>query len=338
MIKIDPLLPTDSARIQELISWQESLPCTGTSAQLSGLTFWQHWLPCNWHLFPSAYVAKEDGAVIGLIALSSLGKSASCWRIDHLVVHPDHRGRGLATELLRYVFALFGGQGVGQFVAYASDANSSALRLLGSCGFKRAAKLTAFTTTNTAKSTSPNEHATQTGLIKATSEDSNGLFQLFQDVLPPDIRIVFNYVLDDFKVIDSPTYNKVRNKLIAPQHQYWLWKDPQRQTITSAMKLSLDREGNAQLEFAVHPGWKHQASDFVAACLQQLKHIDGVRNAVACIFDFDSQLITAATASGMETIGHYCLLTREHWVRAKKEKRASISVPSIAKPAINFPI
>jgi GNAT superfamily N-acetyltransferase len=337
MIKIDLLLPTDNARVQELLSWEETIPCTNSSAPLRGLTFWQHWLPCNWHLFPSVYVAREDGVAIGLIALSSLGKSASCWRINHLVIHPEHRGRGLATELLRYVFALFGGQGVGHFLTHTSDTNSSALRLLGSCGFKRAAKLTAFNSP-TAGNIIVSSTTVQTDLLKATSADSRGLFQLFQDVLPTDIRVVFDYVPADFTIVDSPAYNKIRKKLVVPQPQYWLWKDTQRQVITSAMKLSLDQQGNAQLEFAVHPGWKDQASDFVAACLQQLKQMGEVKNIATCVFDFDSQLTSALVANGMETAGHYCLLTREHWVRAKKVKRAGLGVPSIAKPAINFPI
>jgi L-amino acid N-acyltransferase YncA len=298
------------------------------------LTFWQHWLPCNWHLFPSTYVAKEDGAVIGLITLSSMGKSASCWRIDHLVVHPEHRGRGLAAELLHYVFALFGGQGVSHFIAYATDENSAALRLFGSCGFRRAAKLTVLSLTGGLSGAGGDISTMQSGLYQATAADYRGLFQLFQDVLPPDIRIVFGYTPNDFKVIDSPNYNKVCNKLFVPQPQYWLWKDPQRQAITSAVKVTFDREGrNARLEFAVHPGWKHQTSDFVVTCLRQLKYRHGLNNVTACVYDFDSQLAEALKANGMQILRHCCLFTREHWVRAKKPKRMAVAVPSIAKPA-----
>lgn len=342
MIKIDFLLPTDYPRIQELLAHEEQAPCGALPSQLPyrGLTFWQHWLPCNWHLFPSAYVAREDGAVIGLIVLSSMGRSRSCWRIDHLVVHPDHRGRGLAAELLRYVFALFGGQGISHFVAYTADENSAALRLFGSCGFKRAAKLTVFNSGNVAGlgSGASTGGVPTNALHNATAADSRGLFQLFQDVLPPDIRIVFAYVPEDFAIVDSAKYNRIRQKFSGLQTEYWLWQDEQRQVVTSAVKVNSDRQGNARLEFAVHPGWRHQAGDFVRACLQQLKHSFGLKNVVACVFDFDSPVAEALQSNGMESAGHFCLLTREHWVRAKKVKRASVGVPAIAKPAINFPI
>jgi GNAT superfamily N-acetyltransferase len=335
MIKINPLLPIDHARVQQLLSYEEELlPGSSVSAEFSGRTFWQHWLPCNWHLFPSAYVAKEDGAVIGVIALSRIGKSASCWRIDHLVIHPEHRGRGLAVELLRYVFAMFGGQGISHFIAYVSEANSNGLRLFGSCGFRRAARVMAFNLDLQQSLPQSKIANIQSELCQATSSDYTGLFQLFQDVLPTDLRLVFDYTPDDFKIIDSPTYNKVRNKLSAAQSKYWLWKDSQRQVVTSAVKIDFDPElKHAQLTFVVHSGWKHQASDFVQACLLQLKQNYALQSATACIFDFDSQVVEALQTSGAEIIGHYCLLTREHWVRAKKVKHAAVGVPSIAKAA-----
>jgi ribosomal protein S18 acetylase RimI-like enzyme len=147
LIKIEPLFATDSTQVRALLRYQdEPMPyesfCAEERLLFTGLNFWQHWLPCQLHVAPSVYLAKEDGIVLGLISLRPSGKSKTCWHVDHLVVHPNQRGRGIAQELLRFAFALFGSQGVGHFVAEISDQNPAALGLLGSCGFRRCARIT----------------------------------------------------------------------------------------------------------------------------------------------------------------------------------------------------
>src|SRR5262249_32185501 len=146
MIKIEPLLATDYPQVRGLMKHQtEAMPaehaCDSGGLFLRGLAFWQHWLPCQLHIAPSVYVAKEDGVVLGLISLSATGKSKQTWELDQVIVHPLHRGRGIAQELLRYAFALFGSQGVSHFLAEVSDKNSAGLQLFGSCGFRRCAKV-----------------------------------------------------------------------------------------------------------------------------------------------------------------------------------------------------
>src|ERR1700733_6540013 len=121
MIKIEPFLTTDSTQIRALLRHQdELLPyetfCAEEKLLVSGLFFWQHWLPCRFHLGPAVYIAKENGVILGLISIISNNKANSCWNINHLVVHPNHRGRGIAQKLLQYVFALFGSQGVSHFI------------------------------------------------------------------------------------------------------------------------------------------------------------------------------------------------------------------------------
>ena len=111
MIKIEPFLAVDSTQMRALLRHQDEPVsyetfCAEEILFNSGLLFWQHWLPCRYHIGAAVYIAKEDGVMLGLISLLPHSKSGSCWRIDHLVVHPQHRGRGIAQKLLQYVFAL----------------------------------------------------------------------------------------------------------------------------------------------------------------------------------------------------------------------------------------
>jgi len=355
MIKIEPLLATDYAQVRGLLKHQpEFVPaenhCETTDFFFRGLTFWQHWLPCQIHMAPSVYVAKEDGVVLGIIALKPLSKSKSCWQIDYLLVHPHQRGRGIAQELLRYVFAQFGSQGVNHFISEVADANSAALSLFASCGFCRCAKLTHFELEFSPRPTPPAPANLPFRL--ATSADKYALFQLFQDVLPPDIRLVYSYCPDDFPVSDTAfeRMSKLRRKFLRKRIWYWVLEDQERRTLTSAVKITAHEEGDFHLEFAVHPGWTHQAPDLVAFCLENLKSLGAGSNvswtpgtrwiARARAFDFDTALIDALKAQQMERTGGFCLLAREHWTRAKqpKLKERPKTIPGIPNPVINFPL
>jgi RimJ/RimL family protein N-acetyltransferase len=222
MIKIEPLFATESTQVRALLRYQgEPVPyesfCAEDRYMITGLTFWQHWLPCHWHISPSVYVAKEDGLVIGMISLHPIGKSKNCWQVDHLVVHPNHRGRGIAQELLRFAFALFGSQGISHFVAEASDLNQGALAVLASCGFRRSARITHYQVPADLKldlkaeasaEQNPEQNLDQKSAAKSESkaednfrlaipEDQDSLYQLHQDVLPADIRLTFQYLPED---------------------------------------------------------------------------------------------------------------------------------------------
>src|SRR5262245_21577786 len=147
MIKIGPLVATDYSQVCALIDLKEEpavapAALSQTSLAVGSLAFWQHWLPCQFHLTSSIYVAREHNVILGFISLHNNGKARTWWRVDNVVVHAEHRGRGIAQELLRYVFALFGSQGVSHFTAEVSAYNDAALSLFASGGFCRSARVT----------------------------------------------------------------------------------------------------------------------------------------------------------------------------------------------------
>ncbi|HEY9785582.1 MAG TPA: GNAT family N-acetyltransferase, partial [Candidatus Obscuribacterales bacterium] len=219
-IKIEPLFATDTAQARALLRCHnEPMPyesfCAEDALSLRGLTFFQHWLPSSMHFAPSIYVAKESGLDIGLISVSHVGKSRACWRVEHLVVHPNHRGRGIAQELLRFAFATFGSQGASHFIAEVSDQNSAALTLLGNSGFRRCYRITHYQVP-AAMEAIP-EPPNMSAFRLALPGDKEALHELYQDCLPPDLRLTFEYVPDDFLVSEVPavdSFEKLARRLI----------------------------------------------------------------------------------------------------------------------------
>jgi ribosomal protein S18 acetylase RimI-like enzyme len=346
MIKIEPLFATDCTQTRALLRHQnERMPyesfCAEDALSLRGLTFWQHWMPCRIHMAPSVYIAKEGGVVLGLISLRTLGKSRACWRIDHLVVHPNHRGRGIAQELLKFAFALFGSQGVSHFIAEVSDQNSAALNLMGNCGFRRCAKVTEYQVPSDFIEPVLNDETSHFRL--AMPEDKLRLYQLHQDALPPDHRLIYEWSPEDFAVSDLPVENFDRTikRLIKGKTWFWVSQDSDRKALTSAVRVTAHQEGDYHLEFAVHPGYLHMAEEIVVFTLGMMKRagMRGVINAKG--YDYQAAVVEALEKAGLERTGSFSLLAREHWMRAKQPRTLkldkSVNLAQIPAPAVNLP-
>lgn len=348
MIKISPLLATDYAQTCALLGMQECSSIdnsliSGTDVMVGGLAFWQHWLPCQFHLSQSIYVAREDGVVLGFIVLSAAGKSKQCWKVENLVIHPEHRGRGIAQELLRYVFAQFGSQGVTHFIAEVSSGNDAALSLFAHCGFCRSARVNYYRTEREQVIAQVPERV-ETDFFLASYASKHGLFQLNQDVLPPDLRLVLEQSPDDYKVGEKLAFTSVerrRHKFMRRRVWYWVSQDNERRVLSSAVKVIAEPDIGYRLEFAVHPGWKHLAADLVNFTLAQLIKPDCPNLPIWMkVFDYEPEVDEAVQATGAERTGEFFLLSREHWTRAKHPRQRKVEeiIPSIAKPAINFPM
>lgn len=346
MIKIEPLFATDSAQARALLRQQnEPMPyesfCAEEAMSMRGFAFLQHWLPCTMHFAPSVYVAKEEGVIIGLISLSHLTRSRRCWRVEHLVVHPNHRGRGIAQELLKFAFATFGSQGALHFLAEVSDLNSAALSLLGAHGFRRCYRVTHYQVPVDFEE-NPEWEKIQSFRL-ALPNDRLALHQLYQDSMPADLRLTYEYMPEDFLVSEVPavdSFDKLSRRLLRRKVWFWVSQDPDRKILTSAVKVTAHRDGDYHLELAVHPGYSHTADELVLFTLNIMRRMN-MRGVIATkSYDFQKTIAEALEKAGLERTGFFSLLVRDHWVRAQKKTRkdSTITLPSIANPSINMPL
>lgn len=347
MIKIGPLIATDYAQVCALLDEQEEpvldvSSLTQTSLMLRSLAFWQHWLPCQYHFSPSVYLAQEEGRVLGFISLHNMNKAKSCWRIDNLVVDPEHRGRGIAHELLRYVFAQFGSQGASHFMAEIAGSNDGALSLFAAGGFCRTAQITYYKLDPAEKAGELPADSNQ-GFRIATQLHKHMLYQLHQDALPPDLRQVLAQSSDDFNVKDLLPFTSVernKNRLLRSRVWYWIGEDLDRKALTAAAKVTAQPGLGYTLEFAVHPGWKHVTEDLVNFAVSSLRANMPQMPIWVRVYDFHPEIHESLKAKGFERMGDYFVLTREHWQRAKRLKRAesAVQLKPITATALNFPL
>ena len=340
VIKIGPLVATDYGQACALLGLQEEpvlevQSLTETGLGLRSLAFWQHWLPCQFHVTSSIYVAREENAVLGFISLHNNSKSRTCWRIDNLVVHPEHRGRGIAQELLRFIFAQFGSQGVSHFIAEVSTANEAALSLFASGGFCRSAQVTYYKLI-------PNSETefVDTGEQEfhvATPSLKRALYVLHQDALPPDLRMVLNLGPDDFRVKDLLPFTsteKGKNRLMRSRVWYWVSIDPERRALTSAVRITAQPGLGYRLDMAIHPGWRHLAGGLLNHAINTLLSNVPKMPIWARVYDFQAEVHNVLQARGFERTGDFFLLSREHWQRAKHPKKRKVEL----KAPLNLPL
>ena len=352
MIKIQPFLATDSTQVKALLRHQnEPVPyetfCAEERVLNTGFTFWQHWLPCGWHIAPSVYVAKESGVVLGLISLEHTGSSKSCFRVDHLVVHPQHRGRGIGQELLRFALSVFGSQGINHFVSEISDLNSRGLALFTTTGFRRLAKVTYYQV----PLDHPNERLPDE-LFESASEkyrlaepgDAQGIFALSQEVMPSEVRRIFDFVTGDFEApeVRGDNLSKLTRSLIRKKVWYWLSEDKERGVIPCAAKVIAHREGDYHLEFLVNPGWSHMTRELVEFVLAFMQKAEMKGMVVIKSYDYQKELGVQLEELGLEREGSFTLLAREHWSRARRKRSITldqVTIPNLGSgtPAINMP-
>lgn len=343
MIKIGPLVTSEYRQVSALLKLQEEVPqpisdVDESEVILRSLTFWQHWLPCQLHVAPSIYVAREDNVVLGVICLQHTSKSRGCWEIDKLVIHPEHRGRGLAQELLRYVFAQFGSQGVMHFLAEVPALNEGALTLFAGCGFCRSSRITYYRL-------NPDKYTkgarVESEFRPALPHLGQGLFQLYSEVLPPALRRVLLLAPEDFDVREPMPFTSVernKQKLMRSRVWYWISDDDERQVVTSSVKVKSEPDTGYGLEFAVHPGWKDLAGDLVRFTVEKLLTEVPRAPIWAKIYDFQGELVDPLTEAGFERAGETFLLLREHWQRAQKTKLVQNPAAILPGPVINFPL
>ena len=112
--------------------------------------------------------------------------------------------------------------------------------------------------------------------------------------------------------------------------------------ITSACRVTAHHEGDYHLEFAVHPGWSHTAKSLVNFVLAIMRRAGMKGMVIAKAYDYQGAVVEALEEAGLERVGNFSLMARDHWLRAKTPKPISLKrtvsgLGAIGKPAINIP-
>jgi ribosomal-protein-alanine N-acetyltransferase len=82
-------------------------------------------------------IMKKGTETLGYIILYSVADEA---HILNIAVHPSHRGKGCASNLIQYVLGYFERKGVHEFFLEVREGNMAAIRLYQRFGFEKIGK------------------------------------------------------------------------------------------------------------------------------------------------------------------------------------------------------
>jgi L-amino acid N-acyltransferase YncA len=83
------------------------------------------------------YVWVEDGRVIGSVSMQRAAPRSNTWLVANVAVHPDHRRRGIARQLMQATLDSIRGQAGAAAILQVDDDNLGAINLYRQLGFGR---------------------------------------------------------------------------------------------------------------------------------------------------------------------------------------------------------
>jgi ribosomal protein S18 acetylase RimI-like enzyme len=234
-------------------------------------------------LFPNPYqhvftvhVLEDEGQIAAMAQLSPRNQNQSRWHIDNIAVHPDFRGRGLAQAILNGVFDYYRERGALRFTLEVDLANTPAIKLYEKLGFRRYSTLTYFKLMpkRLAKYKEPEESVLPEGLRERRPADTKPIWELYQDAIPPYIRVVEDRSPQDVAL--SPLQlgaEWLKKSLKRSQALHLVVEDSHNRIVASLDLFAQLRSLPHVIQMTVHPGHGHLAEPLLKYALNQLASV-----------------------------------------------------------------
>jgi ribosomal protein S18 acetylase RimI-like enzyme len=339
MIKIRALRPGDLKQVLSLLNrYSDQESEYSVLQKLQQLYIPMHTIsrimPLNLRFLPAIFVAVSRDKVLGLIWLSRDGEQSRRWKIDQLILDPEHFSYDVGTQLVNYVINRFGGDGVQTFLAYVDQHYNTGLGLLKSCGFRRVTRQHYFSHQN--PSTLKLEPISLNGLRESTNADCGMLKTLFNDGLPPEARVCLEKSWRDFY---RPVPKVVSDKMKGVFFKRWVVEDVARDTLVAAIDISTADYKDFYLSLLVNPGWEHAYQDVLTYAIQQILLITGNGRLYLDCFEFNKQGLEVLEKLGFHRNAIAEVLVKDYWIPIE-DKGTRLQSPILLfsgkpSPAIN---
>ncbi len=352
MIQIGPLYTFDKQSVISLLEEHGDylsfeISTIKAKAHYRGLSFWQHWLPCNLHIDSLVYVAKEDTQVLGFLALGRLDKVPNSWRIEQLIIHPDHRHRGIANELINFISAIYGSQGVRSFNFEIDLNNSTGLRLLANKGFSKQAEIAYYLKDSNFSQNDLNS----ININLAKLADKSKILELYQLSLPYRLREIYGFLTTPTNQtpIFELNYAYLFSNINHLNNSIWIFNDSKRNILQFCAQIFQFEQNTYLIEFNIHPGFADNFDYFYQKIIKlvlnnyqcQAAKSPGELKLIFKTYDYQPALLNLVKSDQLSLLKTNILLIQEHWSKSKAQHKftnpLSQNLSPITKPAVFMP-
>lgn len=272
-------------------------------------------------LFPNPYqhvftvhVAEEEGQIAGMAQMSPRNDIQTRWHIDNIAVHPDFRGRGLASQLLNDVFQYYNERGALRFTLEVDTHNAPAIKLYEKLGFRRYStlyyyklspkKLGSFRTRK--------EVVMPVGLRERKPSDAEAIWELYQQTIPPYIRVVEDRQPEDFSL--GPVQQStewLKKSLKRSETLHWVVEDTHRNCLAASLDIYAQLRALPHvLQLTLHPAYGDLAEPLLTYALHQLANLN-IAPVLIGAYECQRAKLDASKALGFKKLTADFLMVRD---------------------------
>jgi hypothetical protein len=259
------------------------------------------------------YVAVDADKVLGLIGLSQDGFDNRRWWLSPIVIDPSESTYDIGSQLVQYIVNLYGGEGVQSFVAPALADDSPTQGLLKAAGFRSCTRLWQYQLPSLAQAAEYLDNAPKSTirLIEARSHHNYAISQVYNDALPPTVRISLGRSPKDFAI---PLAHKLTQQLKGHFAKGWVWHDAARDTVYGYVSLTSTNFMDYTLLVVTSPGRTDGYDALVRFGLTQIRQSSQSARVVVSVLDGQEELQHALDAAGFQATMPRHLLVKDYWV------------------------
>lgn len=224
------------------------------------------------HLFNvHVYEDDDEKRVVGLIQTSARSKDQTRWHVENITVLPDQRGKGIAKQLLNYMFDTYTQKGVNRFTLEVDINNAPAIKLYESIGFRK------YTTIHYYK-VAPKKLvefkkdtiSVPNGFRPYKPSDAQANFELYMACTPSSIRIVEQKNLSDFQETPIEQVSKYIKDVTKRSNQLHYVVEKENHLVASLEIVAQYKKLPHVVRLLVHPGYEDLNEQLLAYALNFL--------------------------------------------------------------------
>lgn len=328
-VKIEAMNSLQFKQVQHLLhrysTTESDFVALNRLKQLYGPLQWvSQLLPPRWQFLPSVFVAIQAHQVVGVLWLHRDGHQTHRWRIEQLILDPEHGSFEIGKLLVDYVINQYGASGIEQFSTEVHHDNEDAQSLLKEVGFRQIGRLHTFNTT-TQPETPPIQHEPRIdGLREFRQRDAEGVHTLQIDSLPVTARLYLDRHVDDFK---SHFIQHVQRNFSGVFYKQWVITHPSQPLFTGYLSIKTNNHQHFTIQLICSPGWQDGFDDllqFAIYKIQQQTSRPSIQNRSFGFHDYQHKILEAR---GFKRVYESQLLVKDYWTRMQSKTALKAASP-----------
>ncbi|MGB7084112.1 MAG: GNAT family N-acetyltransferase [Phormidesmis sp.] len=306
------------------------------------------------HVF-SAFVAEANGNLQGMIQVSPFNRTLSTWKIDRMLVNlakgcpptpevasedglskegvaPDsseegrqlHMGLDVGSQLLRHCFEHIR---EAQYWLSETDVNDKfGLALYRHNGFQPLARVTYWSIQPEQLAILSEHDPALPNLLPVSNADAQLIYQLETVSIPPLVRQVLDYQIQDFKTKLPGKLKKRLTRWTNREETVSAYVfEPQRKTAIGFFKITLCRDGNSahSAKLTVHPAYTWLYPELMAQMAGVVQKFPGQPLQIMSL-DYQTEREEYLKQIGALEIEHTLMMSRSVWHKVRESKAGAL--------------